>query len=440
MKMKRKMFLTACAVFLMFALSGCLKSTEDMYRLPQQTSLYYNLQAEIAAVLNTGAEYSAPLEGQNRQPIQLADLDGDRENEAIVFLKTTETMPLKAYIFDREDGQYKLNAVIEGNGTSFQSVEYAQLDGVSGVELIIGWQVSNQVTKAITAYSSRADGMIELLSANYTEYKTVDLNTDGLTDVLVLQFSAENQSGIAELYSYRGGQMEREPEAAMSTGVSSIKRIITGYMDANVPAVFVASLYADAYIVTDVFAYKDGAFQNVAVKDETGKASTVRNYYVYATDIDNDGLIELPKTVPLKQYNAESTDNYWSIEWYNLTLSGESVLKKTTYHNYSSGWYVDLPKQWENLVVYRGNPVGSVRGHVFATWSGQAQANVMFTIYAFTGYHRDALATQDGRFILTQKGDVTYAAKIENANTTLTIEGLKALFHFIQTDWNSGET
>lgn len=437
--MKRKILLAAMACLIMFALSGCLKSTEDLYRLPQQTSLYQNLQAEIAAVLNAGAEYSAPVAGQNRQPIQLADLDGDNEDEAIVFLKTGEAMPLKAYIFERIEGQYKLNTIIEGNGTSFQSVEYAQLDGVGGLELLIGWQVSNQVTKAITAYSMRADGMIELLSANYSEYKTVDLNTDGLTDVMVLRFSAEDQSGVAELYSYRGGQMERAPEADMSTGVSSIKRIITGYMDANVPAVFVASLYADNFIVTDVFALKDGTFQNVAVKDETGKASTVRNYYVYATDIDNDGLIELPNPVALKQYNAEATDNYWSIEWYNLTLTGERVLKKTTYHNYTGGWYMDLPEQWENLVVYRGNPVGSVRGYVFASWDGQGQAKVMFTLYAFTGYHRNNLAAQDGRFILAQKGDVTYAAKIETANINLTMEGLKALFHFIQMDWNSGE-
>jgi len=436
---KRKILLAAMACLIMFALSGCLKSTEELYRLPQQTSLYQNLQAEIAAVLNAGAEYSAPVAGQNRQPIQLADLDGDNEDEAIVFLKTDEATPLKAYIFERIEGQYKLNTIIEGNGTSFQSVEYAQLDGVGGLELLIGWQVSNQVTKAITAYSMRADGMIELLSANYSEYKTVDLNTDGLTDVMVLRFSAEDQSGVAELYSYRGGQMERAPEADMSTGVSSIKRIITGYMDANVPAVFVASLYADNFIVTDVFALKDGTFQNVAVKDETGKASTVRNYYVYATDIDNDGLIELPNPVALKQYNAEATDNYWSIEWYNLTLTGERVLKKTTYHNYTGGWYMDLPEQWENLVVYRGNPVGSVRGYVFASWDGQGQAKVMFTLYAFTGYHRNNLAAQDGRFILAQKGDVTYAAKIETANINLTMEGLKALFHFIQMDWNSGE-
>lgn len=437
--MKRKILLAALAVLLMGVLSGCLKSTEDLYHLPQQTSGYYNLQAEIAAVLSSGSEYSAPLSGQNRQPIQLADLDGDAENEAIVFLKTSEEMPLKAYIFDRTDGQYRLSAVIEGNGASFQSVEYAQLDGIGGLELLIGWQVSDQVTRAITAYSLRADGLIELMSTNYSEYKTVDLDSDGLGDVLVLRFSAEDQTGVAELYSYRGGQMERAPEAALSTGVSSIKRIVAGYMDTNVPAVFVASLYADSYIVTDVFALKNGTFQNVAIKDETGKASTVRNYYVYATDIDADGLIELPNPVALQQYNVESTDNYWAIEWYNLTLNGERVLKQTTYHNYSGGWYIDLLQQWEDLVVYRGNPVGSVRGHVFAQWDGHDQAKVMFTIYAFTGYHRNELAEQDGRFVLAQKGDVTYAAKIESENSNLTVDGLKALFHFIKLDWNSGE-
>ncbi len=62
---------------------------------------------------------------------------------------------------------------------------------------------------------------------------------------------------------------------------------------------FIAGVYPEEGLVTDVFAFRGGSFQNVTLADEDRAVQTVRNYYVYATDIDTDGLIELPEFVPL---------------------------------------------------------------------------------------------------------------------------------------------
>ncbi len=444
--MKRR----ALALVLLMALlaslcSGCLKSTEELYQLPQQSDEYFNLQEAINAILVSGAEYSAPLSGSNQQAVQLADLDGDGEDEAIAFVKTVGELPLKAYIFDKLGENYQPIAVIEGNGSSFESVEYIQLDGEAGLEIVVGWQVSNQVLKVITVYSLRTDGVIELVSANYSAYRTVDLTSDGLSEIFLVRDSSEGQSGVAELYCYSDGLLKRELEASLSASVSAIKRIITGYMDTGVPAVFVASVLGEGEeygIVTDVFAMKNGVFQNVAPRDESGMISTVRNYFVYATDIDQDGLLELPNPVQLRGYNTEPTDTYWKIQWYNLTLDGEKVLKQTTYHNYSGGWYLVLEDSWEDLVVYRGNAVGSVKsfnGYVFALWDGRGEAKELFTIYAFSGDNRNELANSDGRFVLAQKGDVTYAAKLGGGQEKVSPELLRDLFRFIKVDWITGE-
>ena len=431
------LFLAACLLLL----TGCLKSTEDLYALPKQSDEYQELQQAISAVLSPDAEYSAPISGSNRQAIQLADLDGDGENEAIAFLKTTGEMPLKAYIFKSVDGSYQNSAIIEGNGSSFQSVEYLQLDGAGGQELVIGWQVSNQVTKAVSVYSLRPDGMIELMNASCTEYRSVDMEGDGRSELFLLRFNAEEQTGVAELYSYRDGALERQPEAQLSQGISAIKRIITGFVTENVPAVFVASSYDESHIVTDVFAVRDGVFQNIASRNENGMASTVRDYFVYAADVDSDGLIELPNPVPLMP-TTESTTSYWAIEWYNLNLEGERIKKLRTYHNFqaSGGWYLELPDEWRSLVIYRGNNVGSVAGYVFAIWNERGESEELFTIYAFTGSRRGELAESDGRFALGQKGETTYAASLGAKRDDLTEERLRRLFHFIKIDWNTGET
>lgn len=100
---------------------------------------------------------------------------------------------------------------------------------------------------------------------------------------------------MAELYRWQGDQMEREPEAYLTAGASPVKRIVSGDLMEDVPAVFVASAYEENGLATDVFAFRDGVFRNITAADPGSALSTVRSYYVYATDVDSDGLIELPQ-------------------------------------------------------------------------------------------------------------------------------------------------
>ncbi len=434
------------AVLLAAALSGCLfQSAEELYALPRQSAEYYELQSEIDQLMAGGASYAAPTSGSNQQSVQLADLDGDYEDEAIVFLRTTGEKPLRAYIFDRAGEDFRNVAVIEGDGSSFASVEYVQVDGAPGVEMVLCRQVSEQVPQAMSVYALRDSRVVELMSASYTEYTTVDLDGDGNMDLFLLRFNAEERTGVAEYYRYTGEQIEREPEALMSTGVQAVRRILTGQVDEGVPAVFVASMYDENSIVTDIFALRDGAFVNITAEGASGtSAQTVRNYYVYATDIDGDGVIELPQPRQLPQ-SADSApeDVYWIIDWYRLQIDGGRQLRMTTYHNYSGGWFVELPQAWEGRIAITYDQVSEgVRGYTFRQWEGYGQeAEPIFTLYTFTGEDRNEEAAADGRFPVAERGDVTYAASLGTAPwaADLTEEDLAALFHFIQIDWNSGE-
>lgn len=441
---KRQIVLLALTAALSLLLGGCFAQTMDeLYALPRQSEDYNDLQQAIDTVMS-GASYCAPASGSNRQPVQLADLDGDGEDEAIVFLKSSDEKPLKLYLFDLVDGAYQNIAVIEGSGSAFDSVEYVQLDSEPGVEIVVGRQVSEQVLQALGVYSLREGHVVELLSCNYTEYTVADLTGDGVSDLFVLRFDAEERTGVAELYTYNNGMMEREPEVSMSTGVNAVKRIISGRIGGNIPAVLVASTYEDTSILTDVFAVRDGVFCNITAGEGTGQsASTVRNYYVYATDIDSDGVIELPEPelLPSTQ-SADGGDAYWIIHWYSLDLHGTRTRKMTTYHNYSGGWYIVLPESWGGRLTVSRVDVTGGRGYVFSQWYGEdRQSPEIFTIYAFTGDDRAGLAQSDGRFLLGEKGDVTYAASVGTAPLAsgLTQEALRERFGYIRVDWNTGE-
>jgi len=433
-----------CLVLLL-CLSGCyLKTGEELYSLPQPPEDYLDLQNALSAILDEGAEYAAPVSGANRQSVQLVDLNADGEKEAVAFFRGTGDRPLRLCIFQKAADTYQLCATIDGAGSAIDSVEYINIDGRPGLEIILGWQVSDSVAQYLGVYALDGWRVTELMSASYSEYCTVDLDSNGQSELFLLKGDAEGRTGVAQLYRYDGSQMEKEPDVAMSVGVENLRRLITGWMEPGVMAVFAASSYEQSGIVTDVFVLQDDLFYNASVSpDGSGlSAQTVRNYYIYADDIDSDGIIELPKPVQLPLAREGDTENFWAISWYNLTLEREQVPKRLTYHNYSAGWYLDLPEDWlEELTVYRteGN-AGWI--YTFARWNGEGEEPTpLMHISPISG---SGARLSNGWFVLGTVSDVTYAALIppeaSEWSGSLDKEELIERFHVIRYDWNTGET
>lgn len=427
---------------MMLCLSGCLvKLPEELYALPQQSEAYYDLQDHIDQVIHGDTVYCAPVSGENRQPLQMKDLDGDGQQEAIVFAKGTGEKPLKIYIFARSNDTFSLVSVIEGDGTSFESVCYAQVDGSPGLEIIVGRSINDQVFKALSVYSFQGNSSVELMSSNYSAYTTTDLDGDGRTDLFLIRFDSEMQTGTAELYRYNSGVMVREPELPLAQRVTSIKRITTGYMEEGVPAVFVAGALDENTLVTDVFAFQNGSLQNIANAADASGSLTVRNYYAYGADIDDDGLIELPEVETLPRDKQEN-ESFRLIHWYNLCLDGTKAYKMLTYHDYSYGFYLELEEVWSgNVTITLDESVEEGTAYAFSRWNRSTKTEEeIFTIYLFTGDHAAELAESDGRFYLAEKNEVTYAASLGGSKWAedLTEQDLMDRFHFILEDWNSG--
>lgn len=432
-------------LLLAVGLTGCsIRSVEELYALPRQSDAYYDLQNAMDQALPVGAAYSGPNSGSNQQAVQLADLDGDGRDEALVFVKTSGERPLKIYLFDRNGSSYENVAVIEGDGSAFDAVEYAQLDDQPGLEIVVGRQLSDQILQSVCVYRYQDGNVAELASASCSEFRVVDLDSDETRELFVLRMETEGRSGVAELYRYHNGVLEREQQAALSSGAGQVRRIVSGYVAQGVPAVFVASSYESDAIVTDIFALVDDSFQNIATQGQQGlNAQTVRSYQVYATDIDNDGIMELPMPVALPSASAEG-ETFWTIDWYCLGLDGSRQMKLTTFHNYAASWYVVLPELWSGqLSVSREKSTSGMSAYTFSHWRGyDREPEEIFTIYAFTGEDRLTLAQEDNRFLLAEKGETAYSAELGLCTWAkkLTQEDLCAMFHFIYQDWNSGET
>lgn len=422
-------------------LAGCtMRTVDEMYCLPKRPESYNDLQSAIDGAM-TGLEYCAPLSGENQQTVQMADLDGDGIREYLLFAKSGSEMPLQILIFTQTDDDYVHTDTVECHGSAFEVVEYVQMDGTGGMELVVGRQLSGEVLRSVSVYTFLEGHLEQVMTTNYAKILTCDLDDDALTELMVLRpGQTEADSGVAELYSMATGTVERSNEASISGPTDKLKRIITGRLHGGTPAVFVGSSVAESAIITDVYAMVHGVFTNVSLSNESGTSvQTLRNYYVYADDIDGDGEVELPDLITMESLESgRSGDRQYIIRWYAMGVDGTEVDKMYTYHNFVGGWYLRLDGAWASRITVVQEGIA----YKFYLWDTQyAQAELIFTVHAFSGQDREQLAVEQNRFVLYKSESTVYAAHLEVASgaVSITQEDLISGFHLIRMDWKTGE-
>ena len=437
----KKFCCAAVSAVLSLSLCGCVMTVDQMYVPPRRSESYKNLQS-LMDEYRKDLDYCAPIAGENQQSVQMADLTGDGVKEVVVFLKGSDEHPLKVLIFRLAGDQYEPMSFIETSGTVFDQVEYVQMDDEPGLELVVGRQVSDQVLRNVTVYRFSSGQPEQLMTVNYQKYLTLDMNRDGRGDLFVLRPGhTDTDCGVVELYSAPNGALERSAEISLSQPVGQLKRIMTGSLHDGERAVFVASIVDAETIVTDVYALVDGKLTNVSMSNESGTSvKTVRNYYVYAEDIDGDGVLELPSLISMRAPTMErSGEREHLIRWYALSADGSEHDKRFTYHNYLQGWYMELdPKLVDRLCIV---PEDTGR-FAFCLWDrGYQELSKLWTVYVLTGDDRSSVAAEDGRFQLLKTDSVVYAAYLEEQGEKLGItqEFLTNSFFLIQSDWKTGE-
>lgn len=441
MKMGKRVLAVVLLTALALSLWGCAMTVEQMYCLPRRSERYENLQTVMDQAMGS-LEYSAPAAGENQQTVQMADLDGDGSSEIILFARGGEETPLKILLFAPVEDGYEYRTTIESTGTGFDQVEYVQMDGKPGLELIVGRQVSDQVLRNVSVYSF-SDGQVhQVLNANYVKFLTCDLDSNGCSDLFVIHpGQEEGERALAELYSIHGGEGVRSTEEELSVPAENLKRVITGGLESGEKAVFVASRTGEKSIITDVFALVGGSFTNVSFSSESGTSvNTLRNYYVYADDIDMDGVVELPDLITVKlPEEQENAASQHLIRWYAMNGDGSEVEKMFTYHNFLDGWYLELDSALAPRVCVLRSTSG---GYQFHAWNeAGTETALLFTIHRMTGEERMNVAGKEELMEIYKTDSVVYAVKLEPQarNEGITLEALIERFRLIQADWNTGE-
>ncbi len=450
---KKYGILALWAGLMLFALTGCLfQSVDDLYAIPEAPAEYWALQQQLELVVAEGGEYIAPLTGEYTQSIQLQDLDGDGVDEAIAFFRnSSDERPLKIYIYRQVDEEYALLSVIEGTGMEINTVYYEQLDDSDTKELVVSWQMSDKL-HSLAAYSIAGGEASELLRTEYSHYELYDLDMDNQKEVIVLTQGAGETLGRVDFYNVYDGIMSLESSANLSSGNGTLltEGVVKGYLQANIPAMFVPSSYGESSqgVITDIFAWVGGKITNISMDEESGESGGTVHWYntsTFASDINGDNITELPLSIPMQDLTSSGgAINFWFIRWMQYNVSGEATQIYQTYHNQQDGWYFVFPEDWENKIILERQDVtdGSERAVVFSYWADEeTDPEPFLTIYTLTGSSRQSRANLSGRFSLvagdTSEDTTLYVAKFTDSTWDCGLDeaGVMSQFYLITTTW-----
>ena len=441
MKRAVRRFGLFCSALLLLLLCACSpgRDMDELMALPKLSQEYVDLQRVLDGLQADGATFSAPVSGSYRQSVQFYDVNGDGVDEALAFFRTAGERPLKIYIFTRQDDRYFPAAVVEGDGASFESITYADLDGDGWTELAVGRGAGAEL-KLLTVYSLKAFQVSPIANADYTQYTAGDLNGDGRSELLLVRLGEGDVDGSAELIGIGRDGETVSASARLSDGLESISRVTCAPLLDHHNALYVEGTLTGC-LVTDVFLYDNEALRNITLAEGEVSSITFRNSTVNMRDMNGDGIpdIPIPRSLP-----AQGETAYRVLDWYSLNSRGVRRLQLSTYHNFSDSWYLILSEYWGgNISIRREDSDTGERAVVFSRWNGEGKAVTDFlVVYAISGASRDELATRPGRLILYAGAEVTYAAKLlltkEDWSLAPDDAQLRRSFGLIYSDWISG--
>ncbi|MBQ4100978.1 MAG: hypothetical protein IJC83_05475, partial [Oscillospiraceae bacterium] len=163
----KKMLALSLSILLLSFLSGCdfsiNISPENLMTAPKLTAEQQEIDKALREYAgNVTIKY--PKTGDYRSAFIMKDLDGDNQNEAVVFYSissdTTTSGYLRINILDNDGSGWRSICNFAGSGFEVDEVEFAHMDSPSVINIVVGWNVANQDDKEVVIYEYH-DGTLE---------------------------------------------------------------------------------------------------------------------------------------------------------------------------------------------------------------------------------------------------------------------------------------
>ena len=313
--MRRRRWLPAAFCLLCCLLfSGCTPgaTVDSLLKPPSLSEEQQQIYLALQDAVGSGITLQYPRAGANLSAFTVVDLDGDGEDEALVFYKKTN-----------------LAAVENG-------LRLSVLDQVKG--------------KWMSVCDRPADGQVEqLCTAAYTMFDVADLDGDQAQELLVLGKLTENASSSAAMYRLQDGSIKDNGKLDLRTGFTDFSQVLYGTLSDGTTGIYIDGATGPSSLQTEILHVQSDTLAYVLADGDT-VAKTNRSVGYLSMDLDGDGVVEIPVQEPFPGYAADASEQVRLTRW--LSVSGEQLTEKERgYFSLNDGCVFLLPLSWYDTVT-----------------------------------------------------------------------------------------
>lgn len=293
MRIQRFIAATLAAALL---LSGCASlslSGNDILAPPKAAGHRAAIQSLIEE--DSGGYYSLlyPTSGSYKSGIILHDTDGDGSDEAVALYTAADGTP-RLLTAVQQDENYRLDGSIALDSANISSLNFADVNADGTQELLISFDAGSPLA-SLKAYFLN-DGINELsVAESFNDFITGDFDGNSADDILLLYPTDGQAPAKASLTVYAEGAFSEKASCEIDSDVISYAQLRYGKINGDIDGAIADGMLLNGDYTTQLLYYDSAAhmllnplFQN------NSYGESVRSVATLSTDIDDDGIAEIP--------------------------------------------------------------------------------------------------------------------------------------------------
>lgn len=436
--MKLKKLFLAVMVSGVMLLCGCsFGASLDTLLLPpslgmEQEQIYQALQDAVGKDI----KLQYPKSGEYLSAFILSDIDGDAENEALVFysktgLSATENS-LRINVLDKVSDKWGSVCDVPAEGAEIERVIISPIGEYTDPQIVIGYSIVDQSDKGLVVYDYENNGLSQDFTATYSMFDIHDLDGDGMQELLVLQADPAAAGAKAAVYVPDKEKKYRKTQLSLRSSCTGFSQVLYATREDGSAVVYADMLTGVTNIQTEVFSF-DGNVLSHVLEDESTASETTRSVGCLTLDIDGDGTPEIPVQTVFPGYEGNAADqNIRLTRWMTV---GENRLeeKYRGYYSVSEGYAFMLPQSWQSEVTAVSDVItGDIVFYHFTGSLSEPMQELMRIGTASDRDTRDSLL-EDGYSLLHSRGNAYYFMNVCESTDSLYLPGSELLscFRFV---------
>ncbi len=373
---------------------------EELLRPPRLTEEQREIEnALIASVNSENLTFKYPKSGEHRSAFIFQDIDGDSQDEALVFYMTNASDSTFLSVLDRmPDGKWYSPYAIGGPEGNVEFVEFAPMTDPSSYDILVGWSDVSGQQKRLAIYSylnGRLENRLKDGPQSYETYLAADLDGDQLSELALISIDRDDRSHWLHLFAYNGFTVDvYANDVALSDYMMGCAGIISGRISQTDPriGIFIDEILEDT-LVTEVFVCERpsgednrrsaGKFlRNIiwedmsdlsedppadgagSLEDDSGEINAFTLYELtrrsgntdICRDLNGDGIIEIPTGRLMPGYeDYDAADQIYLTQYKHLQNNALGNVYSAAI-NWNSGYQVEFPPSWVDHVTVVNQP------------------------------------------------------------------------------------